>query len=104
MLELADKLVITPVGSLDDITVTVITEILSANGYKNSASSNNYEVTHGPKLPQKHFQRVKNYTTSDKIKVHYGYTGHVCTCAKQKCKKSAYAPDARLWLLKAVHI
>jgi hypothetical protein len=83
---------------------SVITEISSANGYKNSASSNSYEVTHGPKLPQNHFQRVKNYTTSDKIKVRYDYTGRACTCAKQKCRKSAHAPDARLWSLKAMHI
>jgi hypothetical protein len=54
---------------------SVITEISSANGYKNSASPNSYEVTHGPKLPQNHFQRVKNYTTSDKIKVRYEYIG-----------------------------
>jgi hypothetical protein len=32
----------------------VITEISSANGYKNSASSNSYEVIHGPELTQKH--------------------------------------------------
>jgi predicted glycosyltransferase len=54
---------------------SVITEISSANGYKNPASSNSYEVTHGPKLPQNHFQKVQNYTTSDKIKVCYDYTG-----------------------------
>jgi hypothetical protein len=83
---------------------SVITEISSANGYKNPASSNSYEVTHGPKLPQNHFQRVKNYTTSDKIKVRYDYTGRARTCAKQKCRKSAHAPDARLWSLKAMHI
>jgi hypothetical protein len=81
----------------------VITEISSANGYKNPTSSNSYEVTHGPKLPQNHFQRVKNYTTSDKIKVCYDYTGHARTC-KTKRRKSAHAPDARLWLLKATHI
>jgi hypothetical protein len=83
---------------------SVITEISSANGYKNPASSNSYEVTHGPKLPQNHFQRVKNYTTSDKIKVRYDYTGRARTCAKQKRRKSAHAPDARLWSLKAMHI
>jgi hypothetical protein len=33
---------------------SVITEISSANGYKNSASSNSYEVIHGPELTQKH--------------------------------------------------
>jgi hypothetical protein len=54
---------------------SVITKISSANGYKNLASSNSYEVTHGPKLPQKHFQKVQNYTTSDKIKVRYDYIG-----------------------------
>jgi hypothetical protein len=32
----------------------VITEISSANGYKNSTSSNSYEVIHGPELTQKH--------------------------------------------------
>jgi hypothetical protein len=73
---------------------SVITEILSANGYKNPTFSKSYEVTHGPKLPQNHFQSVKHYTTSDKIKVRYDYTGLECTCTKQKCRKSAHAPDA----------
>jgi hypothetical protein len=41
----------------------------SANGYKNPASSNSYEFTHGPKLPKNHFQKVQKYTTSYKIKV-----------------------------------
>ena len=36
---------------------SIITEISSANGYKNPTSSNSYEVTHGPKLPQKHFPK-----------------------------------------------
>jgi hypothetical protein len=35
----------------------VITEISSANGYRNLASSNNYEFTHGPKLPKKTFPK-----------------------------------------------
>jgi hypothetical protein len=82
---------------------SVITEISSANGYRNPASSNSYEVTHGPKLPQNHFQKVQNYTTSDKIKVRYDYTGRACTCAIQKCIKNAHAHDARLWSLKAMH-
>jgi hypothetical protein len=82
----------------------VITEIPSTNGYKNLASSNSYEVTHGPKLPQKHFQKVQNYTTSDKIKVRYDYTGRAHTCAIQKRRRSAHAHDARLWSLKATHI
>jgi hypothetical protein len=76
------------------IDVIVITEISSANGYKNPTSSNSYEVTHGPKLPQKHFQKVQNYTTSDKIKMRYDYTGHACTCTIQKRRKSAHAHDA----------
>jgi predicted glycosyltransferase len=83
---------------------SVINEISSAKGYKNPASSNSYEVTHGPKLPQNHFQKVQNYTTSDKIKVRYDYTGRVRKCAIQKRRKSAHAHDARLWLLKVVHI
>jgi hypothetical protein len=37
---------------------SVIIEISSTNGYKNSTSSNSYEVTHGPELPQNHSQRV----------------------------------------------
>jgi hypothetical protein len=37
--------------------MSVITEISSANGYKNPTSSNIYEVTHGPKLPQNNFQK-----------------------------------------------
>jgi hypothetical protein len=70
------------------------TEILFTNGYRNPTSSNSYEFTHGPKLPKNHFQKVQNYITSDKIKVRYGYTGCACTCAIQKCKKSAHAHDA----------
>ena len=49
---------------------SVITKISSANGYKNPTSSNSYEVTHGTKLPQKHFQKVQNYTTNNKINMH----------------------------------
>jgi hypothetical protein len=60
---------------------SVITKISFENGYMNLASSNSYEVTHGPKLPQKNFQKVQNYTTSDKIKVCYDYTGRMRTCA-----------------------
>jgi hypothetical protein len=71
----------------------VITKILSANGYKNPTSSNSYEVTHGPKLQQKNFQKVQNYTTSDKIKVHYYYTGRTRTCTIQKRRKSAHVHD-----------
>ena len=82
----------------------VITEIFSVNGYKTSTSPNSYEVTHGLKLPQNNFQKVKNYTTSDKIKVRYDYTGCVCTCVKQKHSKSAHAPDARLWWQKAANM
>jgi hypothetical protein len=35
--------------------LAAITEISSANGYRNPAASNSYEFTHGPKLPKKHF-------------------------------------------------
>jgi hypothetical protein len=80
---------------------SIITEISSANGYRNPASSNSYESTHGPKLPKNHFQKVQNYTTSYKIKMCYDYTGRVRTCAIQKCRKSMH--DARLWMLKAAH-
>jgi hypothetical protein len=82
----------------------VITKILSANGYKNPASLDSYEVTHGLKLPQKNFQRVQNHTTSDKIKVRYDDTGCSDTCAIQKRRKSTHAHDARPWLLKDAHI
>jgi hypothetical protein len=59
----------------------VITKISFANGYRNLSSSNNYEFTHGPKLPKFFFQKVQNYTTSYKIKMRYDYTGcaHTCT-------------------------
>jgi hypothetical protein len=70
--------------NLIDQGAYVITEIFSANGYKNLASPNSYEVTHGPKLPQNHFQRVKNYTTSDKIKVRYDYTGRARAHAQNR--------------------
>jgi hypothetical protein len=33
---------------------SVINEISSANGYKNSTSSSSYEVTHGPELTKNH--------------------------------------------------
>jgi hypothetical protein len=81
----------------------IITEISSANGYMNPTSSKSYEVTHGPKLPQNHFQKVQNYTTSDKIKVLYDYIGHARTCTIQKHTKSTHVHDARLWSLKAAH-
>jgi hypothetical protein len=41
---------------------SVITEISSAHGYKNSASSNSDEVIHGPELIPQHSKKVKNYT------------------------------------------
>jgi hypothetical protein len=73
---------------------SVIIEISSANGYSNLAYSNSYEVTHGPKLPQNHFQKVQNYTTNDQIKVCCDYTGCARTCTNQKHTKSAHAHDA----------
>jgi hypothetical protein len=41
---------------------SVITEISSAHGYKNSASSNSDEIIHGPELIPKHSKKFKNYT------------------------------------------
>jgi hypothetical protein len=38
---------------------SVITEISSAHGYKNSASSNSDEVIHGPELIPQHSKKVK---------------------------------------------
>jgi hypothetical protein len=81
-----------------------ITEISSANGYKNSASSNSYEVIHGPELTQKHSQRVKNYTNSEKIEGRYEDTGRMHTCAKQKRKIHAHEHDARLLSQKSTHL
>jgi hypothetical protein len=75
---------------------SVITEISSTNGYKNSASSNSYEDIHGPELTQKHSKRVKNYTNSEKIEGRYEDTGRLRTCMKQKCKIRAHVHDARL--------
>jgi hypothetical protein len=40
---------------------SVITEISSTHGDKNSASSNSNEVIHGTGLISQHFKRVKNY-------------------------------------------
>jgi hypothetical protein len=51
-----------------NVWLGVITEILSANGYKNSASSNSYEVIHGPELTQNHSQRVKTIQLVKKLK------------------------------------
>jgi hypothetical protein len=39
---------------------SVITEISSAHGNKNSTSSNNNEVIHGPELISQHSKKVKN--------------------------------------------
>jgi hypothetical protein len=50
----------------------VITEISSANGYRNMASSNSYEFTHGQKLPKEHFKRSK--TIQPVIKSKYAMT------------------------------
>jgi hypothetical protein len=44
-----------------DVTA-VITEISSAHGDKNSASSNSNEVIHGITLISQHSKKVKNYT------------------------------------------
>jgi hypothetical protein len=44
------------------IVHAVITEISSAHGDKNSASSNSNEVIHGTGLISQHCKRVKNYT------------------------------------------
>ena len=41
---------------------SVITEISSAHGYKNSASSNSNEVIHGLELISQHSKKVKKYT------------------------------------------
>jgi hypothetical protein len=69
----------------------VITEISSANGYRNPAP---------PKTPiisimaQKiHFQREK-YTTVYKIIMHSKYKGSMHTCANRKHRKSTHAPGA----------
>jgi hypothetical protein len=40
---------------------SVITEISSAHGDKNSASSNSNEVIHGTELISQHSKKVKNY-------------------------------------------
>jgi hypothetical protein len=47
---------------------SVITKISSANGYKNLASPNSYEVTHGQKISQKNSQRVKTMQLVQKLK------------------------------------
>jgi hypothetical protein len=86
------------------IFMGVITEISSANGYKNSTSPNSYEVTHGPILLQNHLQRVKNYATNAKIKGRYDDTGSARMCAQQKYRNCAHAPDARLLSQKVVHL
>ena len=41
---------------------SVITEISSTHGYKNSASSSSDEVIHGPELIPQNSKKVKNYT------------------------------------------
>jgi hypothetical protein len=74
------------------ISIIFIVEVYCiANGYKNSASPNS-------------FQRVKNYATNAKIKGHYDDTGSVCTCAQQKHRNHAHAPDARLLSQKDTHL
>jgi hypothetical protein len=47
----------------------VITEISSAHGYNNSASSNSDEVIHGPELIPHHSKKVKKtMQSSEKLK------------------------------------
>jgi hypothetical protein len=47
---------------LEAMMTSVITEISSARGYKNSTSSNSDEVIHGLELISQHSKRAKNYT------------------------------------------
>jgi hypothetical protein len=47
---------------------SVITEISSAHGYKNSTSSNSNEVIHGPELLPQHSKRSKTIQSSEKLK------------------------------------
>jgi hypothetical protein len=47
---------------------SVIIEILSAHGDKNSTSSNNNEVIHGPGLISQHSKRSKTIQSSEKLK------------------------------------
>jgi hypothetical protein len=47
---------------------SVITEISSAHGYKNSASSNSNEVIHGLELIPQHSKRSKTIQSSEKLK------------------------------------
>jgi hypothetical protein len=83
---------------------SVITEISSANGYKNSTSSNSYEVIHGPELTQKHSQRVKTIQLVQKLKGAMKTLGHACTCAKHERRNHAHVHDARLLSQKAAHL
>jgi hypothetical protein len=70
----------------DEIDISgVITEISSANGYKNSTLSNNYEVIHGPELTQKHSQRVKTIQLVKKLKGSMKTQG---TCAHVKSQNA----------------
>jgi hypothetical protein len=46
----------------------VITEISSAHGDKNSASSNSNEVIHGTELISQHSKRSKTIQSSEKLK------------------------------------
>jgi hypothetical protein len=50
---------------------SVITEISSAHGYKNSASSNSDEVIHGLELISQHSKRAKTIQSSEKLKTLY---------------------------------
>jgi hypothetical protein len=50
-----------------------------------------------------HFQRAQNYTTSYKINMQSKYKGSAHMCTSQKRRKSAHAPDARLWTQKDAH-
>jgi hypothetical protein len=65
-----------------------ITEISFANGYKNSASPNSYEVIHGPKLTQKNSQRVKTIQLVQKLK---GAMKTLGACAHARNKNARFA-------------
>jgi hypothetical protein len=80
----------------------VITETSSANGYKNSTSSNSYEVIHGPELTQNHSQRVKTIQLVQKLKGAMKTLG-TCTHVQNRNVEIAHTCTMRDCCFKKMH-
>jgi hypothetical protein len=69
--------------------MSIITEISSAHGYKNSTSSNSNEVIHGPELIPQHSKMSKTIQSSEKLKSALQALG-ACAHAQNRNIESAH--------------